>query len=66
MMVSYSVKKKVGKRNAKFRRSGTLNLGRFLFCILISCTLSSGSCAAALDHEEYFSTYFLSSFSYLA
>ena len=25
MMVSYSVKKKVGKRNVKFRRSGTLS-----------------------------------------
>ena len=44
-----------------------------IFCILISRTISSGSCAAALD-EEHVSTYFLatskgwffSGFSYLA
>ena len=44
-----------------------------IYSILISCTLSSGSCAPALD-EEYVSTYFFatskgwlfSGFSYLA
>jgi len=65
MMVSYSVKKKVGKRNVKFRRSGTLNL-IWSDCVNVNLApawrlnhaLRGAQNACALKHKE---TPFLSS-----